>query len=147
MTRDLRIRVAAPGERPAIASVLEQCGLATEEVQLREERFHVALLDDRIVGCGGVERHGECAVVCSVAVLPQYRDRGIASHLISALLMRARADGCRSAVLLTSRCPNYFARYGFSLVPAASLSTEIRESLALRNQADDSGFCMRCELN
>lgn len=146
MTRDLRIRAAAPGERPAIATVLEQCGLAAEEVQLREERFHVALLDNRIVGCGAAERHGDCAVVCSVAVLPEYRDRGIGSHLIAAVLMRARADGCRTAVLLTSRCPSYFARYGFSLVPASELAPELRDSLALREHTEGSGVCMRCEL-
>jgi amino-acid N-acetyltransferase len=37
-----------------------------------------------------------------VAVLREWRDQGVASHLVNAVMMRARANGSRRAVLLTS---------------------------------------------
>ena len=79
MTRDLRLRVAQPDDWPAIAEVLETCGLASDDLDPSLALFHIALLDGAIVGCAAAEGYGETIVVRSVAVLPPYRDRGIAS--------------------------------------------------------------------
>ncbi|MDF3839223.1 GNAT family N-acetyltransferase [Cupriavidus basilensis] len=146
MTRDLRVRAAQPADWPAIAEVLELCGLAGDDLDASLAMFHIALLDGKTVGCAGAESYGETIVVRSVAVLPPYRDRGIASHLVSALLMRARANGCRRAVLLSADCPNYFARYGFSLISAERLPEEVRASREFRRNEGALPLCMCCEL-
>jgi N-acetylglutamate synthase-like GNAT family acetyltransferase len=75
----------------------------------------------QLVGCACAELFGDTAIVRSVAVLREWRDQGVASHLVNAVMMRARANGSRRAVLLTSTCPSYFARYGFSLIHASKL--------------------------
>lgn len=76
MTRDLRIRAAQPADWPAIAEVLEACGLASDDLDPSLALFHIAVLDGGIVGCAGAEGYGDTVVVRSVAVLPPYRDRG-----------------------------------------------------------------------
>jgi amino-acid N-acetyltransferase len=146
MTRDLRIRVAQPADWPAIAEVLETCGLASDDLDPSLALFHTALLDGMIVGCAGAESYGKTIVVRSVAVLPPYRDRGIASHMVSAVLMRARASGCARAVLLSATCPSYFARYGFSLISADCLAPEVRASREFRRHEGVLPLCMCCEL-
>ncbi|NUA31445.1 GNAT family N-acetyltransferase [Cupriavidus basilensis] len=146
MTRDLRIRAAQPADWPAIAEVLEACGLASDDLDPSLALFHIAVLDGGIVGCAGAEGYGDTVVVRSVAVLPPYRDRGIATHLVSALLMRARANGCTRAVLLSASCPSYFARYGFSLISADRLPPEVRASREFRQQEGALPLCMSCEL-
>ena len=82
----------------------------------------------------------------SVAVLREWRDQGIASHLVNAVMMRARANGSRRAVLLTSTCPSYFARYGFTLIHASKLPPEILESKEFQRMRNTSALCMCCEL-
>lgn len=146
MTRDLRLRVAQPDDWPAIAEVLETCGLASDDLDPSLALFHIALLDGAIVGCAAAEGYGETIVVRSVAVLPPYRDRGIASHMVSAVLMRARANGCTRAVLLSATCPSYFSRYGFSLISADRLAPEVRASREFRRQERTLPLCMCCEL-
>ena len=146
MTRDLRIRAAAAGEWPDIASVLQQCGLAIDAVEPGLNQFHVAILDGQLVGCAGGERYGETIVVTSVAVLAGFRDRGIASHLVWAVLTRARANSCRHAVLLSTTCPSYFTRYGFSLCAVDKLPQEVLAAKAFRRRDGAPPLCMRCEL-
>ncbi len=146
MTYDLRIRAARPSDGPAIAAVLERCGLPTDDVIRLVEHFHVAVMDEQLVGCAGAERIGEIAVIRSVAVLPSYRDQGVATHLVQAVLMRARSGGARRAVLVSAACPTYFTRYGFSLVPAAKLPGEVLASREFDRQRGADALCMACEL-
>jgi amino-acid N-acetyltransferase len=146
MIRDLRIRAAGTQDLPAVWNVLAQCGLDDHEVEDHLDAFHVAVLEGRVIGCAGAERYDELVVIRSVAVLPEYRQRGVATHLVSAVLMRARAQGVRRAVLATSNCPSHFARYGFQLVSAETLPAEVRASHTLRVAGIPPGLCMHCEL-
>jgi amino-acid N-acetyltransferase len=51
----------------------------------------------------------------SVAVLPEYRGRGIGSRLVHNCLAEARTLGLKQVFLLTLR-PEFFARFGFKIV-------------------------------
>ncbi|MDK3023354.1 GNAT family N-acetyltransferase [Cupriavidus taiwanensis] len=147
MMKDLRIRAAVPTDAPAVGEVLERCGLSVDGVPRLLEHFHVAILGAQIIGCAAGERCGETVVIRSVAVLPEHRDQGVATHVVRAALMRARANGARRAVLLASSCPSYFARYGFTLVPAAKLPPEVMSSSEFLRAADTPPLCMWCELS
>ncbi|MGT2428604.1 GNAT family N-acetyltransferase [Cupriavidus basilensis] len=103
--------------------------------------FHIAVTESLIVGCAGVERHGDTAIIGPVAVLADYRDRGIASSLVQAALMRARAGGCRQAVMLAMRFATYFSRHGFTLMPRRALPAEVQTSQAYQWQANPSDVC------
>ncbi|CAG9170432.1 GNAT family N-acetyltransferase [Cupriavidus pampae] len=147
MIKDMQIRAAHVADIPAIEAVLERCGLPINDVTLQVAQFHVAVVEGRVVGCACAERFGDTAMIRSVAVLHECRDQGIATHLVRAAMMRARANGSRRAVLLTSSCPDYFARYGFSLVQAAQLPVEVRDSEAFRRQSSSSALCMCAQLD
>lgn len=147
MIKDMQLRAAQPADIPAIEAVLERCGLPVDDVAQLADQFHVAVLEGQLVGCACAERFGETAVIRSVAVAPTWRDQGIATHLVRAAMMRARANGSRRAVLLTSSCPNYFARYGFSLIHASRLPPEVLESEEFRRLRDTSALCMCAELD
>ncbi|UIF88883.1 GNAT family N-acetyltransferase (plasmid) [Cupriavidus necator] len=72
----------------------------TNDASLLPGMFHIALMDGRMVACAGGKRHADVVVVCSVAVLREYRDRGIAKHLVLAVLIllchkRSRLFGLR----------------------------------------------------
>jgi amino-acid N-acetyltransferase len=99
MIKDLRIRAALPPDAPAVGAVLERCSLPTDDVLRMLEHFHVAVHESQVVGCGAGERFGETVVIRSVAVLPEYRDQGIATHVVRAVLMRARANGAKRATV------------------------------------------------
>ncbi|WP_318036380.1 GNAT family N-acetyltransferase [Cupriavidus pinatubonensis] len=144
--RDISIRVAATGEWELVAGLLEQTGLDASDVDLLGTTFHIAVAGNAIAGCAGTERHGDTAVVGPVAVLPEHRDRGIASHLVQAALMRARAGGCRRAVFLSSLCASYFSRHGFLLTPRSALPTEVRASKSYHRQESLAPLCMTCDL-
>ncbi|MGT2508790.1 GNAT family N-acetyltransferase [Cupriavidus basilensis] len=139
--RGISIRAAVTGQAPQIISILEQCGLDASALNLFATTFHIAVTESLIVGCAGVERHGDTAIIGPVAVLADYRDRGIASSLVQAALMRARAGGCRQAVMLAMRFATYFSRHGFYL-DAAPRATGRGTSVTGISMAGQSVRCL-----
>ena len=146
MMRDISIRAAATGEWELVVGLLERTGLDAAVVDLVGATFHIALAEKVIAGCAGAKHHGHIAVVGPVAVLPEYRERGIASHLVQATLMRARAGGCRLAVILSTFCASFFSRHGFVLTPRSALPNEVQASKAYRRHAGQAPLCMTCDL-
>lgn len=92
--------------------------------------YHVAELGGQMVGCAYGEQYGRTFAIHTVAVLSEFRGRRLATYIVSALLMRARASGCVSATVLTNEHPGFFARHGFTLTPIDSLVRETQLSLS-----------------
>ena len=146
MLTDVQLRSASHFDWEQVVALLERCRLPAADVVDIIENFHVALCDGHIVGCAAAEHHEESILIRSVAVEPEYRERGIASRLVEALLMRARGREARDAYLLSAVAPAYFARWGFSLIPAEEAPPEVKASSAFQRAIQTSALCMRCEL-
>ena len=75
------------------------------------EGFLVARNDfGRLVGCVGMERHGELGLLRSAAVLPEYQGRRIGGKLVSELLKIAAREGVTEVALLTTTAKDFFEK-------------------------------------
>lgn len=123
----MHIRRAGPDDLDAV-SVIER-GCFDEEryprrvlrAMLSEEGFATFLAEiDGPVGSATLyHRRGEAAQVVSLGVLPEHRDRGIATALMDAVEGAARASGARRAVLQVGvqnvAAMNLYLRRGYAL--------------------------------
>ncbi|MBP0620848.1 GNAT family N-acetyltransferase [Cupriavidus consociatus] len=128
----LLIRVAEAGERQAIAEVLDSCGLPTDITGEPSSFFHVALVSEHVVGCACAEQYGEIIVVRSVGVLQEFREHDITTKLIGSILMRARAQGCRKAVLISAGRFGLSGHHGLPLVEAMPEALSLSDTLLRR---------------
>lgn len=126
MIRRTRLRAAKTQDLEAVEQVLAACGLPLTLSSEATPLHHVAVVGDSVVGCAYGEQHGQTFVLHTVAVLPAYRGHRLATHIVSVLLMRARANGCTKATVLTNDHPGFFARYGFTLAPVDSIVREMQ---------------------
>ncbi len=108
--------------------------------------LHVAELNGRMIGCAYGEQYGRTFAMHTVAVLPEFRGRRLATYIVSALLMRARASGCLHAAVLTNEHPGFFARHGFTLTAVDSLVRETQLPLALLRSFGDRTHYMARQL-
>jgi len=115
------IREAEASERQAIVELLDCCGLPSDIIANPSSLFHVALLNEQVVGCACAEQYGETIVVRSVGVLPEFRGHHIATKLIGSVLTRARAQCCTKAVLITAGRFGLPGHYDIPLVELESM--------------------------
>jgi N-acetylglutamate synthase-like GNAT family acetyltransferase len=94
-------------------------------------RFLVAEDQGRIAGVGQVKQHGDGSrELASIAVIPEYRHKGIATAVVNALL--AREAG---ALYLTCRHPlePFYNRFGFITVGREEMTPYFRRIARIAN--------------
>ena len=103
------------GERTALAAALAKAKLPTEDIEAPGRLFwRFETRDEVPVGFGGLEIHGEDALLRSLVTLPPVRSRGVGTAMVAALEFEARLHGCRSLWLITTTAADFFARLGYA---------------------------------
>ncbi len=145
---DFEIKPADASDRNDILALLMVYGLPTDGVAEHLSAFFIARgLDDRLVGCAGIERHGEFGLLRSVAVAKEQRGSGLGSRLVTTALRDARNTGIREVLLLTTTARDFFARhFGFVETTRSNYEKEFAASDEWRLPRCSSAVVMRLDL-
>jgi N-acetylglutamate synthase-like GNAT family acetyltransferase len=115
-------------EREGLAAALAKAGLPAEDVTTPAPLFWRFEHEDGPVGFGGLEIHGDQALLRSVVTLPPVRNHGIGGAIVAALEMEARIRGCRDVWLLTDTAVDFFARLGYRKHERADVPEAMQET-------------------
>ena len=91
--------------------------------------FLVIEKDGQVVGAGAVHVLWEdLAEVRTVAVFPDYKNKGIGSQLLGALLLKAKDLGVKRVFCLTFET-KFFTKHGFKEIEGTQVEPEIYQQL------------------
>jgi amino-acid N-acetyltransferase len=87
------------------------------------------VLDDgeRLVGCAGIERYSDSAVLRSVMTDPSLRGTGQGVRLVQRCLEDARDGGAKRCYLFTMTAQDFFPRFGFERCTLEDFDAAARE--------------------
>jgi len=103
------IEKASPECLDDVLEILSRVNLPRDGVKERFGAFLIARSGGgKILGCVGLERHGELGLLRSAAVLPEYQDQWIGNKLVLELLKQAASEDVTEVVLLTTTAKEYF---------------------------------------
>jgi len=135
---------ASVADFPAIRDLLRACALSADDVDgMGAQRFLVAREGGTLLGCIGLEVHGEAGLLRSFAVAPSHRRRGVGAALNEAAVGLARGLGVRDLYILTTTVRERALRDGFEDVAREVVPAAIREGGQFRGQCPASAACMR----
>ena len=127
---EIIIEQATPADLAELLKLLASVQLPAEGVAEELEHFLVACnKTGQVVGCIGLERHGELGLLRSAAVNREMQGTGLGSRLTAALLARARAAGLQEIVLLTNTARDFLAhKFGFTEIDRAGYDARLAAS-------------------
>lgn len=108
------IRKATTADFPAIRDIIARFPDTLIQVHLPDpEEFFVAEENGMIIACGALEVYSQrLAEVRSLAVLPDYQGKGIATQLVARCLEEAKTRGVYEVLTITG-ATSLFERHGF----------------------------------
>lgn len=107
--------------------------LTKETVTLFEsvQEFSVAEINSKVIGCGALHVMWEdLAEVRTLAVLEEFRGRGVGKQILHDLIERARKLGVKRLFCLTFET-EFFARHGFVEIEGAPVDPDVYKQLLL----------------
>jgi amino-acid N-acetyltransferase len=140
---DLTIRAARASEHGALAALLEASGLPASDLRASRVALLVAERDGAIAGVVGLERHGDAALLRSLAVFAGVRARGTGTALVRAVEAYAADQGVRELVLLTETAEPFFERRGYVRIARADAPAGLQTTSEFRRLCPASAVCMR----
>jgi amino-acid N-acetyltransferase len=129
-----------------VLSLLERSRLPKAGVAEHIETFILALEQDNLIACAGLEIHGNAGLLRSVAVEEKYRSQGLAKTLTESILGVAEHERLSSVSLLTETAKGYFLRFGFAEVSRSDLPESLQNSAAFKGACPDSAVAMMLTL-
>ncbi|KYO64539.1 GNAT family N-acetyltransferase [Thermovenabulum gondwanense] len=114
-----------------IKQIIKDCGLCDCDLERWLNNFMVAEEDGNVIGTGGIENYGEYGILCSVAVLPDFRNHGIGDGLVRSLINLADRMGIKTLFLFTDKAVNFFERVGFRKTNRSEIQENCPESKQL----------------
>ncbi len=114
LNHHMRYRAAIKEDLPRIKAILRQSNLPTEDCDSHVDNFVVSEQGGKIIGVGGLEVHGVLGLVRSIAVIPEFRGKGISREILTLLEGRAYGGGINTLYLLTETTEKFFKSLGFS---------------------------------
>ena len=136
------IRRAEPEDLPAVLALLTEAQLPSAGVTEHFSSFFVFDEGGRILASAGIERHGDAALLRSVAVAPDMRGTGLGAAMVKRTLDEADVR-TRKVYALTTTAEAYLARFGFERVLRASLPPQLSESRELQGACPASAAVMK----
>jgi amino-acid N-acetyltransferase len=110
-----------------VRRLLVAAQLPTDDLTPRHlENFFGCGPAERPLGVGGIELHGEHALLRSLAVDAAARGQGHGAALVAALEAHARAHGVRRIHLLTTTAARYFEGLGYRIAARDEAPASIR---------------------
>lgn len=99
-----------------------------------------------LVGVVALESFGREALVRSLVVASEYRQRGFGHQLVERLERDARADGIEQLILLTETAEKFFRGLGYEVIDRRAVSEDLRGSTEFRSLCPATAVCMRKSL-
>ena len=125
----MKYRDAVTSDIEQIESLLKEYSLPINDIFENINNFIIAEQDNKIVGLGGFEKHGEIVLLRSITVTQEYRGKAIGKSIYQLLESKISRLGINQLYLLTETAADYFKNIGFTIkerinVPEAVMRTK-----------------------
>jgi UDP-N-acetylmuramate: L-alanyl-gamma-D-glutamyl-meso-diaminopimelate ligase len=139
---------AEPDDLAALDHMLEEVGLDVPDLADHLDDYIVLRGARRLVGCIGLEIHGQTALLKDLALLPERRGEGLSWLLAEAAVRAAARRGVKSLYMFgVPETMHTGKMLGFAVVECNDMDEQMKRSKTLTRAWYTRGTCLRLDLD
>ena len=138
---------ASTSEERQIQVLLGENGLPFEDIHEHLIHFITAKKDQDVIGCVGLEIHGNQGLLRSLAVYEKYRGNEIATTLCNRILECAQELFLTDVYLLTETAKGFFEKLGFEQLDREKAPRRIKSTKEFSSLCSDGAIFMHRKIS
>ncbi|RYU92498.1 GNAT family N-acetyltransferase [Mucilaginibacter terrigena] len=132
--------------RDDVINKLTTENLPTADINATLDDFFVATEDNQVIGIAGLEVYGNYGLLRSVAVVKEWRGKGVAAELLNRIEAVAGERGLEAIYLLTETAKDYFEGKGYEHVARMDIPEAVKASSEFTHVCQESATAMQKSL-
>jgi amino-acid N-acetyltransferase len=144
---DFKIREAKIDDLNKIKTLLDDSSLPSLDIENHILNFLVLETSAKLIGTVGMECYGDTALLRSLAIQKDYRNKGYGKELCYALLSKVKKKNISSIYLLTETAERFFSKEGFKKIAREDVPHSIKQTQEYSNLCPEGAICMVRSLN
>lgn len=133
---------AATKDLDLIAELLKQNDLPYQDIKTAGKDFFLAYDNSLFIGCVGLEKFDRIALLRSMTVKEEYRNKGYGKLICSLLMEYAKTQDIKELYLLTTTAKDFFEKIGFEIIERNSAPDTIKNTTEFLALCPASAICM-----
>jgi N-acetylglutamate synthase-like GNAT family acetyltransferase len=143
----LDVTQATENDLPTINNILASEGLPTSDIVLDIIHIYMFHEGDQLVGLTGLETFKSYALLRSVAVTNEFKNKGLGKEIVYQTIMKAKKMGMEDLYLLTTSARGFFERFGFKVINREDAPSHIKSTKEFRELCDKTATCMWLDIS
>lgn len=143
---ELLIRQTHANEYEEIIHLLSSNELPTSDLYEKNIELYVGLLNGEIVATVGMEYYEKCALLRSLSVKEDYKNKKIGETLLQFINDMCQQRSIQFLYLLTTTAEHYFKRFGFDVIDRNDTPPIIQATREFCSICPSSAIIMRKNL-
>ena len=143
-TFDANIGPASQRDYGDVIALLKSASLPTEDLE-RNSMAHFLVArsgSEEVIGAIGYQRYGDDALLRSLVVALEYRNRKLGTHLVADLESRCRSLALADLFLLTTSARDFFTRQHYQAIGHESVPAKLLAAAEFSRLCPSSAVCM-----
>ena len=142
-----KFRLASKPDEQGFRSLLVSASLPVDDVSTDAHEYLLAHSGARLVGCVGLEVHGDAGLFRSFAVVPELRGQGLGAALFDRMVARSLVRGVKTGYVLTTTAERFCVAHGFERISRADVPSGIAATQQFRALCPATAACFRRRLD
>jgi amino-acid N-acetyltransferase len=125
-----------------VVSILKQNNLPAEDITDKTRLFHLKE-NEEIVGTVGIEFYNQYALLRSLAVDNEKRNKGLGKKLVEFVEQYAKQEGVKELILLTTTAPAFFKSRNYQVIDRVDVPEDVKKSSEFASVCPSSAIVMK----
>lgn len=133
---------AEAGLREVTLALLQENDLPTSDLDETKTLF-AFLSNGDVIGTGGLESFGDCALLRSISVRKDLQKKGMGKFIVGELEKVAWQSGINCLYLLTTTAESFFTNRGYEIIDREAVPIEIKNTSQFSSICPSTAKVMR----
>ena len=122
--------------------LLRRSELVYEEIENHLGNFFVIKVENKVVGCAGIEQYEDVGLLRSVVIDVEFQGRGLGRKIVGKMIDYALTKGIVNLYLLTNSAEDFFKKFDFKIIPRSDVDSRIQQTYEYTTGCEETASVM-----